>query len=121
MTATDAQRVQDARRVMDLLMTEKALQDNVIALAKTLGLLVYHPYDSRKSEPGFPDLTIVGKRRVLFVELKRQTGKLTKEQQAWREAIERTADKPWAPHVYYLWRPHDWSSGEIENVLRGEA
>lgn len=108
----------EAQRVMALLMSEKQLQENVIELAKRLGLLVYHPYDSRKSEPGFPDLTIVGKRRVLFIELKRQSGKLTKEQQLWREAIERTSER--GRHDYYTWRPADWTSGVIEDVLTRE-
>lgn len=113
-----------AQRIMNHLMTERELQDAVIAMAKTLGLLVYHPYDSRRSEPGYPDLTIVGSRGIVYVELKRQGGKLTTEQKAWGAAIERVAAMlPGyrSPIAYYVWRPHEWHSGEIEDVLRGIA
>jgi len=109
----------DAQRVMNMLMTEKQLQDNVIELAKRLGYLTFHTYDSRRSEPGFPDLVLVGKRRVIFIELKRQTGKLRREQQDWREALERTS--LYGRHDYYLWRPSDWTSGDTEWVLKQEA
>lgn len=47
-----------ARATLDAAMTEGELQQAIIDLARVLGLLIYHPYDSRRSEPGYPDLTI---------------------------------------------------------------
>ena len=48
----------------------------VVDLARTLGWRVYHTYDSRRSQPGFPDLVLV-RERILFLELKSETGKLS--------------------------------------------
>lgn len=108
----------EAERVIAQLMSERQLQDNVLDLAERLNLLAYHTFDSRRSEPGFPDLVLVG-RRVLFVELKRQRGRLSADQQAWHDALLRTT---WRGNPgYYLWRPYDWTSGEIEDVLRSIA
>jgi hypothetical protein len=117
--------VSQAERVLNHLMTERELQDNVIDLCKLLGLLVYHTHDSRRSEPGFPDLTICGKRNVLFVELKRQGGKLSKEQKLWGEAVQRVSEMSFPKYrggvLYFVWRPAEWRDGTIEDVLRAEA
>jgi len=113
----------EAQRVMDHLMTEKQLMQNVIDLARMLGCLTFHTYDSRRSEPGFPDLVIVGKRRVkgesprvIFAELKSQTGRLSHAQRLWIEALNQCRQAE-----VYVWRPSDWSTGEIEQVLKQEA
>ena len=53
------------------------------ALARTLGwTLCYHTLRSKGSQSGFPDRVLV-RDRVLFVELKRETGKPTDTQKAW--------------------------------------
>jgi hypothetical protein len=80
----------------------------VVDAAKMHGWLVYHTHDSRHSEPGFPDLVLVGA-RVIYVELKTQTGKMSDAQIRWRDAL---AD---AGAEWYLWRPGD--SHEVFNVL----
>lgn len=113
MSATAATQV---TRVTAYLMLERDLQNNVIEMAERLGCMVYHTFDSRRSQPGFPDLVIVGKRRILYVELKRQGKKLTPQQQSWREAVERTAQR--GGHEYHLWRPLDWLDGTVEEALR---
>ena len=41
------------------LITEKDFQATVIALARTYGWIVGFTHDSRKSEPGEPDLRMV--------------------------------------------------------------
>lgn len=68
-------------------MKEKEFQANVVELCHYLGYLTYHTFDSRKSEPGFPDLVIVGRNRVLFRELKAEKGKVTTKQLMWGGAI----------------------------------
>jgi hypothetical protein len=80
-------------------MTEKALQAAVVKYARQRRWLVYHTYDSRRSAPGFPDLVLVRAFQVIFAELKTDKGKLTKDQDEWREAL-LEADQRW-----FLWRP----------------
>jgi len=107
-----------ARRVLNHLMSERDLQDGVVQLARSLGLLVFHDYDSRRSESGFPDLVIVGPRGVAFIELKRQSGKLTTEQKAWGAALQASMGRYDARHSYNVFRPHDWHEGSVDEELR---
>ena len=57
-------------------ISERAWQDVVVQAARLMGFHVYHAYDSRRSEPGFPDLTMVKagdentRGMVVFLELK---------------------------------------------------
>lgn len=97
-------------------MTEKALQSAIVQTARLLGWRVYHTFDSRRSEPGFPDLCMVRGRELIFAELKTATGKVSAAQYEWLNALADTG------HAYVaIWRPADWSSGVVEAVLRGEA
>ena len=90
-------------------LTEKEFQSQVVTLARILGWLVYHPYDSRRSEPGFPDLTMVRAGRLIFAELKSETGKVTLAQKDWARELELSDAE------YYLWRPADWNM--LERIL----
>ena len=92
-------------------MSEKALQDAVIELARWRGWLVYHTHDSRRSEPGFPDLTMVRGTRLGFVELKSAKGKLSEAQHDWLAAL------MFAGAWVRIWRPQDWHDGTIEKEL----
>lgn len=82
--------------------TEKEWLEQIRKLAGQLGWLCYHPHQSQRSEPGFPDLTLV-RERVVFVELKRQqaAAKLSPHQELWRDRL-LAAGAEW-----YLWRPAD--------------
>jgi hypothetical protein len=91
-------------------MTEAELQRVVEEACKRLGLLCYHTYDSRRSEPGFPDCTIVGS-RIIYRELKSRDGKLSPDQRRWGSKIER-AGGDWC-----VWRPVDWENAVILNQL----
>lgn len=96
-----------ARDVLDQAMTEKSWQQLVIDLAVTYGWTVYHTFDSRKSQPGFPDLVLVRGERLLFVELKREGAQLRLDQQAWAKALDAIV----AANVTverHTWRPSDW-------------
>ena len=64
---------------------------------------------SRRIGPGFPDLVIAGKGKLLFVELKSEKGKLSTNQLEWSNALAATGAR------VCLWRPSDWP--EIEKVL----
>lgn len=88
---------------------EKDFMSAVIELAKLRRWLVYHTHDSRRSEPGFPDLVLV-RDRVLFAELKTEKGKITRDQTNWMERLRAAGADA------HIWRPQDWD--EIEAALR---
>lgn len=95
-----------------LAMTEKDLLEQCRAATKVLGLLCYHTHDSRRSEPGFPDLVIVGRRGVLIRELKTERGRVTSAQHTWLNALDDAgvdAD---------VWRPSDLIDGTILDQIR---
>lgn len=95
-------------------MSERQLQDQIIDLAERMGWKYYHVYDSRKSVAGFPDLVLVHpkQRRVLWRELKSETGTTTAEQKVWLATLEVVGED------VGLWRPRDWFAGTIEKELR---
>ena len=94
-------------------MSEETLQAKVEDLAQRLGWRKYHTHDSRRSDKGFPDLVLVhaGRGRVLYRELKKQTGRVTKEQKEW------LADLTAAGQDAGLWRPVHWFDRTIEKEL----
>ena len=91
-------------------VTEKQFMAAVIEMAQMLGWLVYHTHDSRRSEAGFPDIVAVRRDRVLFIELKTETGRLSEDQERWLSAL------GLAGAAVHFWRPSDWP--EIEETLR---
>ncbi len=105
------------------LITETELSDSIINAARDLGWLAYHSHRSERSEPGYPDLTLVRPPRVIFAELKVGKGRLTRPrlnkgktrllpgQTTWKAALEL------CPGVeYYLWMPEDLDA--IYEVLK---
>ncbi len=93
-------------------MTEAELLSTVRDACKWAGLLCYHTHCSRRSEPGFPDLVVVGPRGVIFRELKAERGRLTADQQTWLDRLaEAGADAA-------VWRPADWP-GRVLAELAG--
>lgn len=77
---------------------EKQFQAHLIQFAKIRGWKVYHTFDSRRCEPGFPDLLLC-RDKVLYRELKSEKGRLTKPQKEWGDVLlEAGAD-------YQVWRP----------------
>jgi|SRR5690242_1746841 len=101
-----------AAPTMAALMSEAQLQNAVKKIAIAQGWLFYHPYDSRKSTPGYPDLTLVHRSGlVLFRELKREKGYATPDQKVWLAALtEAGADAA-------IWKPRDFYSGRIQREL----
>ena len=92
-------------------MTEKQLQAAVVRLAQIQQWKVYHTYDSRRSEPGFPDLVLARDDQLMFVELKSAKGKVTEAQEQWLRALVKGGA------IADVWRPDDWHNGTIERVL----
>lgn len=100
--------------------SERQLLDTVRACAMVYGWTVYHTYDSRRSEPGFPDLVMVRGGRLIFAELKSDVGKLTSPQKHWISALSLVADTP----EVYVWRPVDRhritrTLGRTTNAVQG--
>lgn len=93
-------------------MTEAELLASVLDLARLLGILAYHTHDSRRSQAGFPDVVLAGDRGVIFAELKSETGRLNREQVAWRWQLEVSGQ------LYRIWKPHDWHSQAILRELK---
>lgn len=104
----------EARRVMDEAMTEKQFQDQIVRFARLHLWKTFHPYDSRRSTAGFPDLTLarIGMgddedwtTQLVFFEVKRQTGRVTEAQAMWIRVLDN------APGVVArVVRPSDWDA-----------
>lgn len=107
-----------ARRTIDLATTEAELQQLVVDLAHTCGWKSMHVRPSRVGEdrwatatsiPGWPDLTLLGHGRALFIELKSEKGRVRPEQ------VEVIALLRAAGLDARVWRPSSWP--EIEATL----
>ena len=92
------------------LINEKKFQSRVVQAANMFGWMCYHTYDSRRSNPGFPDLVLV-RDKVLFRELKTDKGRLTTAQKSWGDNLTKAGSD------YDVWRPKDMD--EIVKELRG--
>jgi hypothetical protein len=88
--------------------TEAAFQSYILSFARIRKWLGYHTHDSRRSTPGFPDLVLIRRDRLLVAELKLEKGRLGTAQGVWLAAFEQVAET-------YLWRPSDLP--EIQRVL----
>lgn len=96
------------------MMTEAALQKNIIAACERNGLIVVHyPVSTRAPFRGWPDLQIIGSRGVLYRELKSMTGQLSVDQRRIGSQLTR-----WG-HDWAVWRPVDWYSGTISRQAEG--
>jgi VRR-NUC domain len=95
---------------------EKGWQGTVEDVLKVYGWLYYHAPDNRpingriqNVKAGFPDLIAVRGPRHLAIELKRETGKTTPEQDTWLAAFAEAGAE------CYVWRPSDHA--EVLRVL----
>lgn len=95
-------------------MSEALLDQQIRTMAASLGLLRFHVYNSRHSEPGFPDLVIVGT-RVLWRELKTQRGKVSAAQRQWIRALTDAGQDA------AVWRPSQLLDGTIARELAAVA
>lgn len=99
--------------------SEASFQRQVIQYARLMGFKVAHFRPGRTANgnwrtpvqadgAGFPDLVCV-RERVVFIELKRDGGRVRPQQTAWLEALAAAGAEA------YLWAPSQWA--EIERVL----
>ena len=87
-------------------VSETDFQQTVIKMARALGWRVYHTHDSRRSDPGFPDLCMVRDGQLRFMELKSEKGNLTPAQAQWLSAFSWVAAHNDGIHAG-LFRPSD--------------
>jgi hypothetical protein len=95
-------------------LSEAEFQRRVLDTAAYTGWTVYHTFDARRSEAGFPDIVAVNakQRRILYVELKSPRGRLSAAQRQWLDKLGRAGAET------AVWRPADWD--EAVAVLRGK-
>lgn len=92
-------------------MRERDFQAMVQQAAGYLGWMSYHTWDSRRSNPGWPDLVLVKDGRMLCLELKTEKGRIRPEQEVWIAELQQV------PGVTArIVRPSQWD--EIEALLR---
>lgn len=89
-------------------ITEKDWQAQVVELLQYRGYVVYHTFDSRRSQPGFPDLLALNPKTgdALVAELKSERGITTPRQLEWLTFFELCGT------TGYVWRP-----SQIDEVI----
>lgn len=117
--------------------TEAEFQAAVIELAERTGWKVAHFADSRKQirgrdgelrlvgdeqAKGYPDLTMVKGRRLMFVELKRDGQHPTETQMVWLSALSDVSEATRDRQIHVaVWHPEDMRSGLIARELTRQA
>lgn len=91
-----------------LLATEEQLQQGLRQAALQNGWRFYHTHNSRRSDVGFPDCVCVRNGRLMFFEIKRQSGRVSMQQELW---IVELGQVPGI--AAYVVRPEPRCSGEI--------
>ena len=92
-------------------VSEKELLGLVTDIAEAGKWLVYHTYDSRRSQAGFPDLVMTRAGRTIFAELKSQKGRIKAAQQNWLDELRKTKGLE-----VFLWRPSDMDE-VVKNLM----
>lgn len=97
----------------------KKLWDFLFGKRQNLFTLVYHPFDSRNSQAGYLDLSMLhpNKRTVLVAELKKVGGYPSLEQRIWLAAWRCCAEGLEGRVVVKLWTPADWD--DVVETLGG--
>lgn len=93
-------------------MSEAELRALVVGAARSQGWIVFSLPIAKTRRPvkdavGYPDLTLARDGEVLWMELKQEDGKLTREQAIWQVAL---------PFCHVI-RPSDWHSGRVGELV----
>ncbi len=97
---------------MQIEITEREFQDQIIELAKIYKWMIHHDRPAMtgkgwrtaiQGDKGWPDLCLVRDERIIFAETKSETGKLSEEQKEWLDILEATKRCE-----VYTWRPSQW-------------
>jgi hypothetical protein len=107
-----------------MLADEQSFQAVVVDVARLAGWRVAHFRAARTAKgwrtpvtadgAGWPDLVLVRPPRIIFAELKSESGQLRDRQCEWLDVLRLL------PEVeVYVWRPSDWD--ELVEILTGTA
>lgn len=99
-------------RTLAATMNEKEWQELVLHFARLHDWWCFHPYDSKKSAPGWPDLVMIRPPEFVVVELKTDKGTVTDSQRQVLAALEECGIEA------HLWRPSD-EAEVFERLKRG--
>lgn len=77
-------------------MDEAAFLNDVRQLAKKRRWLEYHTHRSERSTPGFPDLVLARRGRLIIAELKAVTGRWGEGQREWLGHFSGTTAETWS-------------------------
>lgn len=97
-------------------ISEREWQNQVHKIAVSYGWKYYHAPDNKpingriqRVVAGFPDLVMVKGKRVLFAELKKETGVLSDAQKEWLDVLQNAGMET------YVWRPSQVR--EVKQIL----
>ena len=76
----DGDVITDARKVLDAAMPEIDFMAQIIECAEACGWWVFHVHDSRRSNPGWPDLVLLRGVVMILLEIKAKKGRRRPEQ-----------------------------------------
>ena len=107
----------DARAVLDLQISEKQFQQQIVDLARMQGWKVHAVWNSRHSPAGWPDLFMIRNGVVLAWEVKREDGRAnpTEAQRAWLHELRQIPGMRWWNAMVV--RPSSWDF--IVSILSG--
>lgn len=91
-------------------MLEAEFQSRIVECATLHRVETFHVNLSIRSEPGWPDLVLVGANGALFRELKKQDGKVTPAQTFWLGILED------AGLDTGVWRPDQWPYPIVDEI-----
>lgn len=96
-------------------LSEKQWQDQVVQLATLYRWRHFHPYNMRRSDPGWPDLVLARAPELIVVELKTDVGRLRKEQVVWLELLAACGVET------HVWRPRDFDDVHARLTIAAAA
>ena len=103
----------EGAQVTGVPISEAVWQRTVTDLLTLYGWKWHHVHDSRRSNPGWPDIFCVRPPQVLAVELKTETGRVTPDQRRWLDLLAACGIPA------YVWRPSDLEA--VEAILSRKA
>lgn len=90
------------QKIHDESISEAAFQRSLVEVAELHGWKIHHETDSRRSNPGLPDLVCAHPEfGVVFMELKAEKKYLRPAQKDWRDTLVAAGAN------YYVFRPRD--------------
>lgn len=95
------------------LVSEQSFHHAVTEMAERLGWLTFHDNDSRRNDPGFPDLLCIHPDHgLIWLELKTVRGRLRPIQRQWIDLLQMAGQRA------FVVRPTDMDF--LEALFRGE-